>query len=152
MSLPLTSLNITLIAYMVIGLIGNVLILLTFATKTHVSDNKRIMLWFAVFDLAVCCFNPILSIWRNVAPLSSVGNAICSTAWFETRTICTMPGLLILLAVVKNYLELNPKWPQMTMKDFKKYLTWMFIYSVVLHLPMLVIYGDVSLVHAGKLR
>lgn len=146
-SKPLIPLDVILCLYILLGVIGNAIVVFIYGFRLKIGmDDRFFILVLGILDTIVCCANPAFSLWRNLVPVNSKGNVACKLAWFSTRTVSTTSGLLILIIAFQRFLKVcRPFGRQMTSLWKRILVAVALAVSCLLHMPLFIFYGEVTL-------
>lgn len=152
LAVSLIPLDILLGLYIVLGVIGNSVVVFIYGFKLKIGmDDRFFILVLGILDVIVCCANPSFSLWRNLLPVNSTGHILCKVAWFVTRTASTTSGLLILIIALQRFLKVcRPFGRQMTSLWKRVLLMCASALSALMHTPLFVFYGEIQLPHPKR--
>lgn len=136
-------LDIFLGLYIILGVAGNILIIVIyqFKIKKKFEDRFFIMV-LAILDICVCVTGPATYLLLNILPVMFYDNWGCKIAWFNGRNLSNTSGMLILVIAIQRYLKVcRPFGWQMTIRWQKAAVALLLISSVLIDIPILFFYG-----------
>ncbi len=145
-----TILDILLI---LVGIPGNLLIILVYATKgTRISAHVFII-GLAIADFFVCFMRP-LSLFNNIPQLIQIKNSsevLCKLQYF-LKYIAMFTSIILTggIAVDRYFAVCKPHGHIMTVFRAKLAIGFCFILSLILSIPPLIIFGIVVYPHYGS--
>jgi preprotein translocase subunit YajC len=107
------------IAILVIGVIGNVIVLLTYwrlyKHRSKQFKDRDLMLHLALMDLIACVFGCSKLLYIDFNPLTFTSNIICRVLIFTAWSTNAVSVLMLLVISVNRYLKIcRPTQQQMT--------------------------------------
>lgn len=109
--------DIILGMYLILGVTGNVLVILVYAFRMNKKKDDRYFIpYLAVVDLLACICRSCLELAMNLNPVKFRGRLLCKFAWFPTNVTAIMSILLLLAIALQRYLKVcRPFGTQMTL-------------------------------------
>ena len=135
--------------YLVIGGIGNALIICTYAKRPRLNNEDRFFIpILAIIDLTACIMNCSFSMSINLLPVKYNSDIACKIMWFLAMFTTGNSALTLMLIAVHRYLKLcKPFGRQITHKWKKIYLAIILSAMVIIALPCFAFYGSAEVKH-----
>ena len=141
--------TVCLAIYLVIGGIGNALIICTYAKRLRLNNEDRFFIpILAIIDLVACIVNCSFSMSINLLPVKYNSDIACKIMWFLAMFTTGTSALTLMLIAVHRYLKLcKPFGRQITHKWKKINLAIILSVMVVIALPCFAFYGSAEVKH-----
>lgn len=141
-------LDVFLCLYILLGVSGNILIIIIYQFKIKKKfEDRFFIMMLAVLDICVCVTGPATYLLLNIVPVDFYNNWGCKLAWYNGRTLSNTSGMLILVIAIQRYLKVcRPFGWQMTIRWQKTAVVALFIISLLMDVPILFFYGT-SFIH-----
>lgn len=134
---------------MVIGLIGNIHVLLIYALKFKVSNYKIYILMLAALDLTNCCLSMPLVIMYLSFPFMYPSNIFCKIFRFILYYVSVASTIILVVIAVDRFRKIcKPLGFQFSVRHTKILCISVLLFTLCLTWPVPVLYGD-STVHTG---
>ena len=123
---------------MVLGVIGNIIVLYVFLKRLNQRNNERYFVPFlALVDFAACVIGPTFSLLENVYPVTFPSAVVCKTMWYATSLTSGLSLSLLFIIAINRYLKLcRPHGRQMTVHHKRMFMAAMFIIVTLILIPM----------------
>ena len=135
--------TIYLVIYLIIGCIGNSVVICVYARRNYLNNEDRFFIpILAIFDLVACIVNCSEAIFGNTAPVKYNSDITCKLFWFLGMIFLGSSGLTLMLIAIQRYLKLcKPFGKQMNRKWSKIFLAISIISSILISSPCFALYG-----------
>lgn len=128
---------------LVVGLIGNGLLIFVYAFKFGKKTNRRFYtLCLSFVDFFTCAVGISLHIAMNALPYKFKNGVLCKVLWFPSTVSVLTSGLLLLVIAIDRYMKVcHPYETGISLKSIRRMCALAFSLSVVLSLPAAIMYG-----------
>ena len=136
--------TICLAIYLVLGVVGNILVLLVYIKRSGLRNEDRFFIpILALFDLFTCVVNSSFSLSINVLPVKFYSDQACKIMWyFATLTTATSALTLVIIAI-NRYLKIcRPFGRQVSLAWKKLSVAFIVFIAAILALPCFAFYGS----------
>lgn len=139
--------TIILCLYMVIGVTGNLLVVLVYKSRTHMqTDNRYFILFLAELDLVSVVVGVSYSLYLNFAFVLPKETAVCKIFAFLLQTAGVTSGIVLLYISIQRYkLVCRPARRQITARHRKVMLGVSVAAAAIFSIPISAYY-DVSII------
>ncbi|XP_061185275.1 uncharacterized protein LOC133193349 [Saccostrea echinata] len=129
--------------YLVVGVLGNLLVISMYKFKMRGQNEDRFFIpVLAVVDLAGCLTSASLSLTRNLFPVMFPSEVICKLLFFSTSLTIISSLLLLLVISVQRYQKIcRPFGWQMTESHKYCFVAMTVCCAGLLSIPVIVLYG-----------
>ena len=136
--------TICLAIYLIIGSIGNSVVISVYARRHNLNNEDRFFIpILAIIDLTACIVNCSFSISINSLPVKYNSDFACKFMWFLAVFTTGSSAFTLMLIAIQRYLKLcKPFGKQMTRKWKKIYLAIILGGMVLVALPCFAFYGS----------
>ena len=132
--------------YLLVGLVGNSLVLYVYAKRKRLNNEDRFFIpILAIIDLIACIVNCSFSMSINILPVKFDSDIACKFMWFLAMSSTGTSAMTLMLIAIHRYLKLcRPFGRQMTHK-WKKILQ-LIVWSamITVSFPCFAFYGSAS--------
>ncbi|XP_033743903.1 LOW QUALITY PROTEIN: cholecystokinin receptor-like [Pecten maximus] len=152
LAMSLILIDVFLGIYIVIGVLGNVMIIYIYNVRLNIKIDDRIfILALAAVDIVVCITGPAFSLTRNILPVAFYGNITCKILWFFTKAMNAVSVELVLVIGVERYLKIcRPFGMQMNNKAKILVLVLSVIICFVGHAPIFWFYDQIPVLNIQR--
>nr|XP_022290174.1 cholecystokinin receptor type A-like [Crassostrea virginica] len=143
--------TVVLCLYMVIGVTGNLLVILVYKSRRHMqTDNRYFILFLAELDLVAVVISVPYSLYLNFYFLFPKGAAVCKIFAFLLQTGGVTSGIVLLYISIQRYkLVCRPARRQITALHRKVMLGVNLAFGMLFSIPIAAFY-DVSEVYNAQ--
>lgn len=152
LAMSLLIIDVFLVAYVVFGVLGNLMIIYIYNVRLKVKlDDRIFILALATVDIIVCVTGPAFALTRNILPVAFQGNTVCKLIWFVTKAMNAVSVFLVLVIGVQRYLKIcRPFGVQMNNKSKKIIIAGCVIVCFVGHAPVFIFYGEIPVASVSR--
>lgn len=126
----------------VVGIIGNSLVILIYGLKLRGAKERYFIPILAVVDLLALCETAGFNISYNVSPVRFKGQQLCKWSWFFGYMTSVMSIFLLLVIAIQRYLKIcRLCGKQMTLGWKRVAVLGTFIAAALISAPIPVTYG-----------
>ncbi|XP_069131073.1 cholecystokinin receptor type A-like [Argopecten irradians] len=145
LAMTLIVIDIFLGIYIVVGVLGNVMIIYIYKVRLDIKTDDRIfILALAAVDIVVCVTGPAFSLTRNILPVAFYGNTTCKILWFFTKAMNAVSVELVLVIGIERYLKIcRPFGMQMNNQAKIIILALSIIICFIGHAPIFFFYDQI---------
>ncbi|WAR18052.1 OPSD-like protein [Mya arenaria] len=142
----LAELHVPTIAFiallMVLGVLGNILVLYVYTRKYHPSTYRCFILWLGWIDLVACTVGMPLLIVSMLFPYMFPSEAACKTLRFlHVFFVVASAFIVITIAIERHRRICNPFSPEMSTRKIKIMCAVASILGCIVALPAIFVYG-----------
>ena len=136
--------TVCLVIYLLIGCIGNSVVICVYARRNNLNNEDRFFIpILAIIDLVACIVNCSEDIVSNVLPVKYNSDITCKLFKFLGLIFTGSSGLTLMLIAIQRYLKVcKPYGKQMTHKWKKIYMVIILGCSTLTALPCFAFYGS----------
>ncbi|CAG2252327.1 CCKAR [Mytilus edulis] len=109
--------DVLLIVYILLGLIGNTLVMIVYKYKMKQNvDDRYFIPWLALLDLLACTFRCSFEFARKMNPVNFRGSVLCKLCWTPVNITGLSSIILLFVIALHRYLKVcRPFGKQMTL-------------------------------------
>ncbi|CAC5396147.1 CCKAR [Mytilus coruscus] len=109
--------DVLLIVYILLGLIGNTLVMIVYKYKMKQNvDDRYFIPWLALLDLLACTFRCSFEFARKMNPVNFRGSMLCKLCWIPVNITAFSSMILLFVIALHRYLKVcRPFGKQMTL-------------------------------------
>lgn len=124
--------DVFLVLYIVIGILGNLLVIIVYKFKIKVNDDRYFIPWLAVLDLFAGTLRSSFELIRKLYPVMLHGTVYCKTVWMIIDVFAFSSTIMLLVIAFHRYLKVcRPMGSQMTLPWKRRVLFVTFFTSTV---------------------
>lgn len=148
--LPVT---VLLWLYLIVGLLGNGLVMLVYwAKKKPVREDRYCIPFLALVDLSSCVVSAGFGIYAHMYPLMFRNDSTCKAAAFLGIFLAGFSADMLVLIAVERYLKLcRPFGRQLTIFAKKVAMMVILLTSLLVAVPSVNVYGAQRIMVKGKI-
>ncbi|XP_062586422.1 octopressin receptor-like [Saccostrea cucullata] len=138
--------------YLVIGLVGNTLVIILYKTRMNSKNDDRYFIpAIAIIDLIGCVFSTTLSLLNNEQPVMFPGSFSCKLIQFGTCSSIIASLFMLLVISVQRFQKIcRPFGFQMNLNHKRLATTIAVILACCFSIPMLLLYQNIEVTHETK--
>ncbi|CAG2252326.1 unnamed protein product [Mytilus edulis] len=125
--------DVLLIVYILLGLIGNTLVMIVYKYKMKQNvDDRYFIPWLALLDLLACTFRCSFEFARKMNPVDFRGSMLCKLCWIPINITAFSSMILLFVIALHRYLKVcRPFGKQMNLSWKRVALGLTFGVSVI---------------------
>ncbi|KAK3087430.1 hypothetical protein FSP39_005839 [Pinctada imbricata] len=141
--------TVVLFIYMVVGLLGNITVILMYTYRIKANKDDRFFIPFlAFFDLLACTIGCTFAISLNLLPIQFMSDVKCKVLWYLNMCTTLNATLMLIVIAVQRYLKVcRPFGAQMTLRKKHIALAVVLLTSSVTAVPATFFYGEIEVVN-----
>lgn len=127
----------------VVGIIGNSLVLLIYKTKFRRSNHRYFILFLAFFDFIACAVGMPFLVSSLRLPYLIESAAVCKTMRYVSYAVNNSSGLLLLVVSIERYRKIcRPLKKQLSSNQILYLCLVVALISAILAIPSAIFYGE----------
>ena len=142
--------TVCLAIYLLIGIIGNAIVLYINVARIY-SEVRFFIPVLSAVDLVAVIANCCFSMSINLLPVKFHSDILCKGIWFITLTSTCFSSVILLIIAVHRYLKIcRPFGKQMTRRWKRLLIVIGLVFVVVITSPSFVFYGSAPVMKSDK--
>nr|XP_022316832.1 cholecystokinin receptor type A-like [Crassostrea virginica] len=134
--------SVFLILCIVVGVVGNSLVIAIYGLKIRGAKERYFIPYLALVDLLAVCETAGFNVYYNFRAVNYNNKELCRWSWFFGYLTVIMSTFILLVIAIQRYLKIcKPFAKQMTLKWKRVAILCAFVGAVVIAAPITVTYG-----------
>lgn len=140
--------NIVLCLYLILGVLGNGLVIFIYVVRmSKKSDDRYFIPSLAAIDACACVIGSSYALALNLLPVRFPGDFLCRALWFLSQSSTISGGTLLLVIAVHRYLKVcRPFVAKWSLKVKRMVVLGTLLTALVLSVPTIFLYGEIKVV------
>lgn len=140
--------NVILVIYMVVGVCGNVLVILVYNLKlAKRKDDRYFIPVLATMDLIACLLGSSYALALNILPAKFTSDILCKVLWYFNEATTISSALLLVVVAVQRYLKVCKPLATFNLQWKRIAIFLCFITASIFSIPTLFFYGKLTFPH-----
>ena len=145
----LTPLTCLLVAFLIIGCLGNILVIIVYWCRKHIDEDRFYIPILSVADLLTCLVAAGGGIHANINPVLFVSNVGCKLVAFFSMLFVMLSSDILVVIAFDRYLKLcKPFHRGLSQQRRKLSLLVLITVGICMAIPCLFYYGSVPQKHS----
>lgn len=140
--------DVILLLYLVLGIFGNLVVILLYIVKMKVKRDDRFFIpVLASLDFIACLFGASFAFAWNMFPVRFSNGILCQVLWFVSQSSTIISGLTLIIIAVHRYIKVCQPTVLFTRRLKQVLIVISIVFGCSFSIPIFIFYGSVEIHH-----